>query len=344
MNRRGNVIVDLQFGSCGKGLLAGYCATKRGPDTVVCAWGPNSGHTYIDQQGRKFVHIMVPNGVVSPNLRQVLIGPGAVINPELMATEIENLREMGVLHDRVRIGIHTHAAVVNEGDRMAESQSLLRIGSTMKGTAEANIRKIRRQVEAIAHDALIRTPLEGYLVEPSEYNSMLDHADKIQIEGCQGFSLSINHGFYPYTTSRDCTVLQTLSDCAIPADWLPDLNVIGACRTYPIRVSNRGEFTSGPGYFDQKEIEWSDLGIEPELTTVTRLPRRVFTWSWEQINQAIRMNAPDEIFLNFANYMENWRVRDLARQIDHRLHTPVTLIGTGPKHSDIRTWQEFRSL
>ena len=64
-----NVIVDLQFGSTGKGLLAGYLAETTKPDTVITAWAANAGHTYINADGRKFVHTMLANGIVSPNLR-----------------------------------------------------------------------------------------------------------------------------------------------------------------------------------------------------------------------------------------------------------------------------------
>ena len=84
------MILDLQFGSTGKGLLAGYLAKMRSPDVVVTAWGPNAGHTYIDSDGRHFIHRMLANGIVSPNLKAVLIGPGSVI--DLDALEQESIR------------------------------------------------------------------------------------------------------------------------------------------------------------------------------------------------------------------------------------------------------------
>ena len=48
------MILDLQFGSTGKGLLAGFLAKSRQPDVVITAWGPNAGHTYIDENRRVF--------------------------------------------------------------------------------------------------------------------------------------------------------------------------------------------------------------------------------------------------------------------------------------------------
>ena len=73
------MILDLQFGSTGKGLLAGYLAKTKQPDVVVTAWGPNAGHTYIDEDGREYIHRMLANGIVSPKLKTVLIGPGSVL-------------------------------------------------------------------------------------------------------------------------------------------------------------------------------------------------------------------------------------------------------------------------
>ena len=47
---RAYLICDMQYGSTGKGLLAGYLAMNHGPDTLMTAWGPNSGHTYVNDR------------------------------------------------------------------------------------------------------------------------------------------------------------------------------------------------------------------------------------------------------------------------------------------------------
>lgn len=340
--KRGTIIVDLQFGSTGKGLLAGWCAVNKAPDTVVAAWGPNAGHTYISEATGKMVNIALPNGIISPNIKRVMLGPGSVINPELLMSEMEQYAKYV---DEALVIIHGHAAVVAEDHREMENSYGSRIGSTMKGVGEAVISKIRRHgldfygndtgVLPIAMHVLRGTPLEGHVVTPEEYNEYLDKAEVMQVEGAQGFSLSINHGHYPYVTSRDCTVAQVLQDCAIPRGMWPRFNVIGTCRTLPIRVANRPPHTSGPGYHDQEELNWGALGIEPELTTVTRLPRRIFSWSWEQMNQAIRMNEPDEIFLNFVNYLPFADANKLAHEIAGRYGRLVTMVGVGPDHNDV---------
>src|SRR5688572_25950960 len=120
--KRLNVICDLQFGSCGKGLFAGFLATLTGADTVVAAWGTNSGHTYIDAAGEKMVNVAIPNGIVSPNLRRVLIGPGSIINPKLLQSEMERY---GLFSGDAQVMIHENAAIVTEEHRQIEAEGAI---------------------------------------------------------------------------------------------------------------------------------------------------------------------------------------------------------------------------
>lgn len=339
-------IVDLQFGSTGKGLLAGFMAEYYEPDTLITAWAPNAGHTYVDAEGRKYVNTALPNGIVASSVKQVLIGPGSVINPEQMMDELQRYDWM---MEGINLLIHESAAVVTQEHRDMEASYAFGIGSTMKGVGEAVISKIRRQPGArtIARDALIGTPLEGYVVSAQQYNDAFDSGHVGIVEGAQGFSLSINQGFYPYCTSRECTIHQLLSDCAIPryASEGSTLEVWGTARTYPIRVANRFKDgvqvgTSGPCYSDQSELDWAEIGIEPELTTVTKLPRRIFTWSHQQIEEAIRMNGVDRVFLNFVNYIDRCNnpgkmtLSDYQNSIE-RAGARLECVGVGPAIMDV---------
>lgn len=333
MRQKVEIIVDLQYGSCGKGLMAGWRAKQRGVDTLVTAWAPNAGHTFIDSKGEKFVHCAIPNGVVSDKLERILIGPGSVINPDLMESEIKHLQNRGYLNN-VEIVIHPYAAVVFEEHRQEEACSMAKIGSTMKGVGAAVIQKIRRDPDNmnVACVALRGTELFQYVVPVDEYHAAYDKGRLIQVEGAQGYSISMNHGFYPYTTSRDCTVLQTMSDCGLP--FVRDPMIIGVARTFPIRVNNRG-YTSGPCYPDQIELTWEQVGVEPELTTVTKLPRRVFSWSPLQIKDAIRANNVDAVFLNFCNYARNKQIIQGMERDVIEAGSRVLWYGYGPTENDI---------
>lgn len=332
--KRLHIITDLQYGSCGKGLFAGYLALRVKPDTLITAWAPNAGHTFIDGMGNKMVNIALPNGIVSPSVERVLIGPGSVIDPDRLITEIQAYGNAYLKN--VKLMIHENAAVVFESHREAEAKYGHVIGSTMKGVGEALCQKIRRKggYLNVASRVFRGSPLEQYVVTRDQYNRAIDEAEVGVIEGAQGFSLSINQGFYPYTTSRDCTTAQLLSDCGVPL-WMSFQSwIYGVCRTFPIRVSNR-EHSSGPGYPDQEEITWERVGVAPELTTVTKLPRRVFTFSRQQIIDAVRMNGVNQIFLNFCNYLSS--DEDVEATITTiNAEAPVKWTGWGPKITDIR--------
>lgn len=355
MKKRTTVICDLQFGSTGKGLIAGYYAEKYSPDTVVTQWSPNAGHTFIDSDGNKMVHTMLANGCVSPGLQRIMIGPGSVLNFDSLETEIENARKYGYLGG-VDILIHEHCALVNEGHRNAE-EAFQRIGSTSKGSAEAVIDKMRRdpnpQEPKIASqrwstDMVVSQYTGGpgsttiRIVEAKEYAYYLDVARHILVEGAQGFSLGMHQGFYPYCTSRECTPQSICTDAGIPYHWVT--RIIGTLRPYPIRVSNRFDADgnmvgySGDFYPDSQEISWADIGQKPEKTTVTKLERRVATFSVEQLHDALRYVGDCDIFMNFMNYLNSEQQAEWMEQVIEiagKYNARVKFTGYGATCDDI---------
>lgn len=347
--KKADMIIDLSWGSCGKGLIAGYLAETNKPDTLATSWAANAGHIYINGDGRKFLHTMIPNGVVSPNLRTILIGPGSLIDPTNFYNELMGVADM---LEGVEILIHPNAAVILDRHREEEAGPMTKIGSTKKGVGAAAIERIRRNPDSnnVASATLKGTPLESLVCTAREYADAVDKAEVLQIEGAQGYGLSLYHGFYPYCTSRDITPHQVLADCGVP--YGVPVNVIGTMRTYPIRVANRydadGKMVgwSGPCYADQEELDWEkDLGIKPEITTVTKLQRRVFSFSIQQAREAIRQCRPNEIFCNFLNYLPGYAdAVDLINTIDSIAANygsrGVVYGGVGPTINDVITLKD----
>lgn len=347
---KATLICDMAFGSTGKGLIAGYLAERDQPDVVMTAWSMNAGHTYINAEGREYVHCMLANGVVSPKLRNILIGPGSQIGVDKLFDEAEQCRE----HlQQARILIHPNACVISDRHVDEENATMTGIGSTKKGCGAALVEKIRRQpknqsivashfkgeIEERARDADL--PIE--VTTHERYLQVIEGAEKIQVEGAQGYSIGINSGFYPYTTSRECTPAQIASDTLLPLPLIG--KVVGTMRTYPIRVANRfdedGNMVgwSGPGYGDQTEISFQNIGQEEELTTVTKLPRRIFTFSKEQCRQAMRTVRPDEVVLGFANYADGEYLKRCIDIIDEAAREykcgGVQYLTWGPKVTDV---------
>ena len=325
------LVVDLSWGSTGKGLLASVLAEQDKPDTLITAFAPNAGHTSYTPDGTKLIHKMLANGITSPNVQRVMIGPGAVVNEAVLVKEIENAERLG-LADFDRVFVHQNAAVVTEENVKQESE-YGRIGSTQTGSGAAAIQKIVRDPNNsnIARDSISDHRIQ--VVDDQGYLRILGEANIAQIEGAQGFGLSIQHGVWPYTTSRDVTPAQIMADCGIPWNMARMAEVIGITRTFPIRVSNKTG-TSGPCYADQRETTFADIGQAVELTTVTKLPRRVFTYSKQQMNHAVAVCNPIEVCLNFCNYSHS--MEDLMEMVDHlNTMTTVRYLGFGPKNEDV---------
>ncbi len=340
------MILDLQFGSTGKGLFAGYLAQRWEPDVVVSAFGPNAGHTFIDADGTEYMHKMLPMGVLSNNIKHVLIGPGSVLDIDCFRMEVDEFIQKNPGHERFEIWIHPNTPILQNYHKEKEAE-FVRIGSTMKGTAACAMDRMSRPTE---HRIVAsQYTSEGYwfstrgipfhLASHGQYRALLIAAKTLQIEGAQGHSLSIHGPFYPHCTARDVSYHQLMADCAIPSSITA--TVYGTARTYPIRVANRYDNegkqigSSGDFYLDQHEITWGSLGVEPELTTVTKLERRVFSFSELQIKEAADQNNVSAVFLNFCNYCSAAEISDIRKKL-MKCGAPTHWLGFGPRVTDIR--------
>lgn len=299
------VLVDGAYGSTGKGALAALIAAVLGDqiDVVTTNAGPNSGHTgYHVDGGEPVVTRQLPVASVIGRKLQwhlmmehlcvpVYLNAGAVIDPIILKKEAE---EFGVSHRQLIV--HPCAAIIDDSYRV-EPASVQAVASTGKGVGLALSRKVLRETNV----AKFRQEILNYFCDVREFHwDWSKH--RVFVETAQGFSLGINSRFYPFTTSRDCSVQQAISDAQIP--WNKVRKVIMAVRSFPIRVGNTPDGNSGGCYPDQEETTWEALGVEPELTTVTKRVRRVFTWSRIQFREAVAANQPSSIFVTFCDYIK----------------------------------------
>jgi len=329
VTNKADMIVDLQFGSTGKGLIAGYLAMRNEYDTVINANMPNAGHTFIDHNGHKMVNKVLPNGVVSPECDWALIGPGSVFDPNRLIEELNILAEGG--YNEFMVGIHPAAVVLTDNHKDYEKK-FVTIGSTSQGSAAAMIHKINRnpkddptaaaRIDQHFHDRIV-------VVSRNKYRNIIRLSERILLEGAQGFSLGINQEFYPYCTSRECTPARFMSDMGVPMKYLR--KVIGTARVHPIRVGSPPGGYSGGWYKDQLELDWGQFNVEPERTTVTNRIRRIATWSNTQIRDAVWECEPDEIFLNFCNYAQDGELEEVRATAGHL----IKYEGWGPTVDDV---------
>jgi adenylosuccinate synthase len=330
MTKKVDVMFGMQFGSEGKGLIAGHLGMNGGYTHVVNVNMPNAGHTYVTDDGEEYMFKVLPNGSINPDVK-IMLGPDSVFSAERLLTEMQMLSKMSW----DRLIIHENACILRPEHKIAEAESGLwnRIGSTAQGSSAAMVHKISRADEAvIKFDPDV---FHSNVVSHEQWLEEISNAKSILLEGCQGYSLGLNAGFYPYCTSRDCTPGRLLAGAGIPFQWVRD--IIGVARLHPIRVGGN----SGPGYSDQREMSWSELGLEPEKTTVTKRNRRIFEYSYLQMKSAIISCQPTKVFLNFCNYDP-----DLSEAIIDEIqallyiygpsNSHVAWTGWGPKDGDVK--------
>jgi adenylosuccinate synthase len=337
---RVDMVMDLGWGSSGKGGICGAFASHGEYEAVMCAYGRQAGHTYKNKARKiKMMTQQLPVGIVSETADKIFIGPGAIIHPETLKAELDRYSKF--LKGKC-IYIHEGAAVVTDHHAQAEAaRGQTKMGSTSKGVGQAVIDRILRDPgsNAIARDAFrFDQELAPLVVSRYVYDQRVNEIKgNILIEGAQGFGLSLYHGDYPFCTSRDVTPAQLTADIALPRRWHNLITVVGVARTRPIRVNNRDGY-SGPAYPFQKELTWDCLGVAPERTTVTKLERRIFEFSTDQILHAAHhcLKPGDCVALTFCDYISEEEKEEICDSIHKKTKIKVLYEVHGDDDSDVK--------
>lgn len=338
-----DVLIGGQYGSEGKGQVAAYLSTEY--DLLVRVGGPNAGHKVkIPGTNSTFTFRHLPSGSLSCNA-PLLIGPGAVMHVPTLLGEIASAK-IGI----DRLMIDPQAMTISTADIKKENalrgvKSL--IGSTGQGVGQATARRVTGRGKPGVILAKDVPELRPYIREACDvFQRQFREGKRVLLEGTQGTALSLYHGHYPHTTSRDTTVAGCLAEAGISPSRVR--KVIMVCRTYPIRVASPNqEKTSG---YMSKELKWSDIERRAgfprgmlsklELGSVSHKLRRVAEFDWALLRKAASLNAPTDIALTFTDYIERknenaHRFEQLTEptirfieEIERVAAAPVTLIST----------------
>lgn len=295
-----DVLVGGQYGSEGKGQVAAHLAS--GYDVLLRVGGPNAGHTvFAVPEPYKYRHL--PSGTKHNESAKIVLGPGAVIDENLLLEEIAK-HEVAV----DRLTIDPNAMLIEVSDMAFETKHLREsIASTASGVGAATSRKILRSAaKPPVRLAGASKLLKAYVRDSREIiGTAFREGQRILLEGTQGTGLSIHHGSYPWVTSRDTTVSGCLAEAGISPTRVR--KVVMVCRTYPIRVGGN----SGPL---RKDLTWAEIsrrsGIavaklrKAERTTNTNTLRRPGEFEWGLLRTAAELNSPTDIALTFSDYID----------------------------------------
>lgn len=140
----GIALVGLQWGDEGKGKVTDLLAR----DTAVVVryqGGNNAGHTIVVGGERYALHL-VPTGILYPHCTPV-IGPGVVVNPQVLLEEMDALAARGIDVTRLKLSGNSHLIMPYhlELDLVTERRlGKNRLGTTKRGIGPAYADKAAR--------------------------------------------------------------------------------------------------------------------------------------------------------------------------------------------------------
>jgi len=284
-----DVVVDLQFGDCGKGKVAHHLC-KTGDYTHVIRYngGCNAGHT-IYHNGVRFITHHIPCGVFF-GIRSV-IGPGCVVNTERFLEEIDALDRAGIpTRDLVKIASNAHLITdfhLNQDSKDTE------IGTTKRGNGPAYRDKYARKgVRALEDPRLAEFIVDMYteIHDNPEFPEV-----RILFEGAQGFGLDVDWGDYPFVTSSHCTAGSAVLN-GVPPTNIRD--IWGVAKIYETYVGAKNFQGDDPDFDIIRE-----LGDEYGATTGR--PRQVNWFDLDRVRMAMNINGVNRLVINKVDILKD---------------------------------------
>ena len=137
-------VVGAQWGDEGKGKITDLLAQEA--DVVIrYQGGNNAGHTVVNQFGTFKLHL-VPSGIFNPNAL-CIVGPGTVVNLEVLCEEIANLESHDIATANLRVADRAHIVMPWHTllDRLDERErGRQKLGTTGQGVGPAYADKVGR--------------------------------------------------------------------------------------------------------------------------------------------------------------------------------------------------------
>jgi len=140
------VVIGTQWGDEGKGKIVDLLAAEV---DIVARFhgGNNAGHTLV-VDGEKTVLNLIPSGILHPE-KVCMMGPGMVIDPEVLQCEVGALKARGYLGDPSRLRVSEQAHLIMPYHRQIDlarerQRGADNIGTTGRGIGPAYEDKVTR--------------------------------------------------------------------------------------------------------------------------------------------------------------------------------------------------------
>ncbi|HVK20286.1 MAG TPA: adenylosuccinate synthase [Actinokineospora sp.] len=161
------VLIGAQWGDEGKGKATDLLG-ERVQWVVRYQGGNNAGHTVVLPDGENFALHLIPSGILTPGLNNV-IGNGVVVDPTVLLKELAGLEGRGVDTSRLMISADAHLIMPYHVaiDKVTERYlGKAKIGTTGRGIGPAYQDKVARvgvRVQDLLDEKILRQKVEAAL-------------------------------------------------------------------------------------------------------------------------------------------------------------------------------------
>ncbi|ODT94943.1 MAG: adenylosuccinate synthase [Pseudonocardia sp. SCN 72-86] len=296
------VLIGAQWGDEGKGkatdLLGGQVQW-----VVRYQGGNNAGHTVVLPDGQDFALHLIPSGILTPGVRNV-IGNGVVVDPGVLLDELTGLENRGVDTSGLMISADAHLImpyhiaidkVVRAADVLDEKILRQKVEAALELKNQILVKVYNRRaldIDEVVDSVLACGERFSHRIADTRLllNKALEAGETILLEGSQGTLLDVDHGTYPFVTSSN----PTSGGAAVGSGIGPNRidRVIGILKAYTTRVG------SGP-FPTELDDEFGERlrKVGGEVGVTTGRPRRCGWFDAVIGRYAARVNGITDYFL-----------------------------------------------
>jgi adenylosuccinate synthase len=192
----GTSVIGLQWGDEAKGKIVDLL-TEQHDFVVRYQGGNNAGHT-VKFDGETYKLSLLPAGILNNRVVSV-IGPGVVINPSAILSELEGIvSRRGEVNDRLRISERAHVIMpwhMLEEAAMEKARGDRAIGTTMRGIGTCYRDKVGRSY-AVRIGDLIRGSFAGRVARAVEHKNTILKAMDPDVEPLQADAIVAEYAAY----------------------------------------------------------------------------------------------------------------------------------------------------
>ncbi len=330
-------VIGAQWGDEAKGKIVHHLC-RRARMCVRFNGGANAGHTVEDARGTARLHL-VPCGALHPGCQGV-IGHGVIVDPWVLADELEEILAQGRPHPELLLSERAHLVLPHHRLQEEREGTAERIGTTRRGVGPCYADRAARRglrITDLADERRVREHLRAARVAGDGFDpeqvvedllrfreqfaarigdaraaiaGALERGEEVVFEGAQGTLLDLDFGTYPYATSSTTTVHGIGWGTGISTARVE--RVLGVTKAYTTRV---GE---GPFPTEERGEVGERLRTEgKEYGATTGRPRRCGWLDLVALRYAHAVNGFTDLALTKLDVLSG--LREIRVAVDYRI-------------------------